>query len=75
MHMWGQMIPERGLSEYPTKIFTKALVLLASEDDSAHFVLEFPYVGIDWRQFPNILFIVTNPLNDRGHISVFLKLT
>ena len=30
VHMWGEMIPKRGQSEYPTKISSDALELLTS---------------------------------------------
>ena len=34
MHMSGEMMPKRGLSEYPARISSDALELLASEDDN-----------------------------------------
>ena len=49
IHMWGEMMPKRGLPEYSTKMATEALVLLVSEDDHAFVALEFSYIGVDWR--------------------------
>lgn len=72
--MLGQMMPKRDLPEYLARISAKALVLLTSEDDHAFVALNFPYVGIDWRQCPNILFTAAEPLNDKGNINVLFKL-
>lgn len=74
MCMWRQIMPKRGFPEYSTKISLEALALLASEDNHVFLTLAFPYAGIDWRGCPNILFIETKPLYDRGNISVFFKL-
>jgi len=72
--MWGHMIPKRGLLEYPTKISLEAFTLLVSEDDHVFVTLAFLYARIDWRGCPNILFIEAEPPDDRGNLSVFLKL-
>lgn len=74
MRMWGKMMPKRGLLNYSARISVEALILLANEDDHAFVVLEFLYVGIDWRQCPNILFIVDELLDYRGKISVLFKI-
>ena len=48
MKMWGQMIPKRGLSDYPTRISTNALEFLASVDDHSFVMVSCPYIGLDW---------------------------
>jgi len=74
MRIWGKMMPKRGLLEFPTRISPKALMLLGNEDDHMFVMLEFSYVGIDWRGYPNIFFTSVEPLDDRGNISVLFKL-
>jgi len=65
--MLGQIMPKRGLLEYLARISIEALVLLTSEDDHVLFAMAFPYMRIDWRQCPSILFKLVEPLNDRGN--------
>lgn len=74
MHMWGHMMPKRGLSEYPTRIYGRALALLASKDDHMFVLVSSLYAGMDWRQFPSILVTPNEAIDDRGSISVFFKL-
>lgn len=49
MCMWIKMIPKRGQSEYPTRISTNALGLLASEVDHMFIMVQCPYKRMDWR--------------------------
>jgi len=49
MHMEGEMMPKRGMSEHPAKISTYPLALLASEDNHIFVMVSSPYVGMDWR--------------------------
>ena len=74
MHMWGEMMPKRGQSEYPAKISSDALELLASEDDHMFVMMLCPYARLDWRGCTNILFTQDETPDDRGNISVFFKL-
>ena len=74
MHMWGVMMPKRGQSEYPSKIFDEIVQLLGSVDDHMFVMVSCPYVELDWRGCANILFINDDPPDDRGNISVFFKL-
>ena len=75
MNMWGQIMPKKVPLEYPTMISTEALMIFTSEDDHAFVALAFPYAWFDWKQFPNILFIVVEPSYDRGNIRVFFRLS
>lgn len=50
------------------------VVLLASEFDHVFILLLFPYVGIDQKQCPNIVFTLVMPPDDIGNISVSFKL-
>jgi hypothetical protein len=55
MHMWGKLIPKRGQSEFLiTLVGREVFDLLSSEDDNVLDIVEYPYVGIDWRGCPNI---------------------
>ena len=74
MHMWGEMMPKRDLSEYPMMISTDALELLANVDDRMFMMVSCHYARLDWRGCPNILFTLDEPLDARGNISVFFKL-
>ena len=74
MQMWGQMMPKRGLSNYPSRISIDALELLASGDDNSFFLVPCPYAGLDWRGCTNILFRQDESMDDRGNISVLFKL-
>jgi hypothetical protein len=56
MHMWGEMMPKRGMPDFPARISREALQLLASEADHVFVMVSCPYVGMDWRGCPNILF-------------------
>jgi hypothetical protein len=74
MHMWGEMMPKRGQSEFPARISTNALGLLASEVNHMFVMVSCPYAGLDWRGCPNILFTSDEPPDARGNISVLFKL-
>ena len=71
--MWRQMIPKRGESEFSARILHDALELLASVDEHPFVLVPYPYADLDWRGCANILFTDDEPLDDRGHISVFFK--
>ena len=75
MHMWGQMMPKRGETMFPARISHDALDLLVSVDELHPFIMvPCPYVGLDWRGCPNILFTAAEPPDDKGNIFVFFKL-
>lgn len=65
----GEDDAQEGLAEVSNQDFSKALVLLGSEDDHDFFTLDFPYMGIYWRGCPNIFFTVVEPPDERGNIS------
>jgi hypothetical protein len=44
--------------------------LLASEDNHVLDIVQYLYVGMDWRQCPNIGFIVAEPPKERGNIII-----
>ena len=73
MHMWGQMMPKRGESEFSARISHNALELLASVDEHAFILVRCSYAGLDWRGCANILFIDDDFPDDRVNISVFFK--
>ena len=71
MHMWGQMMPKRGDTLFLARMSHDPLDLLASVDGLHPFIMgPCPYVGLDWRGCPNILFIADEPPNDRGNINI-----
>ena len=49
MHMWGEMMLMRFQLEYPTRISTDVLGLLAGETDHMFIMVSCPYVGMDWK--------------------------
>jgi hypothetical protein len=54
--MWGKLMPKRGQSEYLITLWEGPVIdLLSSKDDNVLDIVEYPYVGIDWRGCPNIL--------------------
>jgi hypothetical protein len=72
--MWGDMIPKRGHPDFPAKISNDPLGLLANESDHMFMMVLCPYTGLDWREFPNILFTLDEPPYARDNISVLFKL-
>ena len=48
MHMWGQMMPKRGETEFSEKISHDALDLLASVEEHPFIMVPCPYAGLDW---------------------------
>ena len=73
MHMWGQMMPKRGETVFPTKISHDALDLLASVNELNPFIMvPYPYPRLDWRGCANILFIDDEPPDDKGNITFFI---
>ena len=66
-------MPKRGVSEFSERILHDALELLASVDEHPFILVPCPYASLDWRGCANILFIVDEPPDDRGNISVFFK--
>ena len=48
MDMWGQMMPKRGETVFPTRILHDALEFLASVDDHPFILVPCPYAGLDW---------------------------
>ena len=56
---------------FPMRISHDSLDLLASVDRLHPFIMvPCPYVGLDWRGCPNILFTDDEPPDDRGNIIV-----
>jgi hypothetical protein len=43
---------------------------LAQEENFVLNVVQYPYVGMDWRGCPNILFTTDEPPDDRGNIII-----
>ena len=74
MHMWGQMMPKRGQSDFPARISPNALELIFSLDDHSFICVPCSYASLDWRGCTNILFTQDEPLDTRGNINVFFKL-
>ena len=73
MHMWGQMMPKREETLFPTRISNDALGLLASVFEHPFIMVPCPYAGLDWRGCANILFTDDEPLDDRANITVLFK--
>jgi hypothetical protein len=47
--MWGEMIPKRGMPDFPARIFREEFDLLSSEIDHIFMMVSCPYAGMDWR--------------------------
>ena len=73
MHMWEQMMPKRGDTEFFMRISPDALEFLASVDEHPFVMVPCPYTSLDWRGCANILFIADEPPDDRGNITVLFK--
>jgi hypothetical protein len=55
MHMWGKLMPKRGQYEFPISLVGREVCdLLASEDNHVLDIVEYLYMGMDWRGCPNI---------------------
>jgi hypothetical protein len=52
MHMWGEMIPKRGMPDFLARISREALQLLSSEANHMFVMMSCPYAGMDWRDVP-----------------------
>ena len=74
MGMWGGMIPKRVKPEFPARITSYVLEMLASEDNHALGLIPYPYADIDWRGCPKIFFTSYEPPDERGNINVMFKL-
>ena len=72
--MWGQMIPEKGQIDFPARITSKEMEMLACEEYHALDFTQYPYVGLDQTTCSNIFFAQSEPLYDRCNISVMFKL-
>jgi hypothetical protein len=48
IHMWGEMIPIRGMHDFPSRILREELDILSSEGDHISVMVLHPYIGIDW---------------------------
>ena len=65
------MMLKRGQSDFPARISTDALELLANADDHLFVIALCPYADLDWRRCTNILFTQDEPPDARCNISVF----
>jgi len=74
MHMSGVMMPKRGQLEFLARISIDALWILPSEVDHMFTMVSCPYMGLDCKGCPNILFIAYEPRYHRGNIFVLFKL-
>jgi hypothetical protein len=55
MCMWGKLIPKKGQLEFPISLVGRDVCdLLASEDNHVLDIVQYLYVGMDWRGCPNI---------------------
>jgi hypothetical protein len=71
MHKWGQLIPKKGQLKFPISSVSKDVCdLLASEDNLVLDTVQYPYMGLDWRRCPNILFTTVESPDERGNIIV-----
>ena len=70
MHMWGQMMPKKDETLFPTRISHDALELLASVDENPFIMVPCPYTGLGWQGCANILFTADEPSDDRGNITI-----
>ena len=68
MGMWGKLFSKRGPPKWPCILVNREICdFLAKEDN---IILDLVYVGMDWRGFPNILFTIVEPLDERGNIII-----
>ena len=64
--------------ERPTKVPGEdniiGVVVLANDEDHTLYLVPYLYMGLDWRDIHNIFFTLYEPPDDRGNISVMIKL-
>ena len=53
MHMWGEMMPKRGATEFSMRILHDALEFLASVYEHPFIMVPCTYDGLDWRGVPS----------------------
>jgi hypothetical protein len=64
MRMWGKFLPKRGpLYWSRTLVEREVCDFFVGEDNIFIDVVQYPYMGMDWRRFPNILFTTIEPLD------------
>ena len=73
MHMWGQMMPKRGETEFSARISHDALEWLAIVEYYPFIMVPYPYAGLDWQGCANILFTDDESSDDIGDIIVLFK--
>jgi len=71
MHMWGKLFPKRSQPGCLCTLIDREICdFLAQEENFVLNVVQYPYVGMDWRGCANILFTTDEPLDDRGNIFI-----
>ena len=68
MHMSDDMMPKRGMPDFPARISRDVIDLLSNEADHVFMMVLCPYAGMDWRGCLNTLFILDEPPDDQGKI-------
>jgi hypothetical protein len=65
------LFPKKGQLEFPiTPVGRDVCDLLAREDNPVLDIVQYPYMGMDWRGCPNILFTTVEPPDERGNIII-----
>ena len=65
------MFPQRGQFDHPCRLVSSNILdLLVSEEDHLLNIVQYPYVGMDAKGCPNILFSQVNPPDSRRTLIV-----
>jgi hypothetical protein len=69
MHIWGGFFPKRGPPNWScTTVSREVCDFLAREENHVLNLVQYPYMGMDWRGSFNILFTIVKPPDERGNI-------
>jgi hypothetical protein len=71
MRMWGKLFLKRIQPGWSCTLIDREIYdFLGQEENFVLNVVQYLYVGMDWRGRPNILFTTDEPLDDRGNIFI-----
>ena len=67
-------MPKSCQPKFPARITTDVIEMLGNEDLPRLYMVPYPYVRLDWRGCPNILFTQDELAGDRGKFNVMFEL-
>jgi hypothetical protein len=67
----GVVVSQEGPAEWLCTLVGREICdFLAGEDNHVLDLVQYPYMGMDWRGCPNILFTIDEPTYERGNIII-----